>query len=108
MESMARAMGVTLAGGAETARQKLKFVPYGLFNLDFSPPFNQHQHRPSSNTLSRELTSPRGGKPQVRQRVSGVTDRGHRCEPPPPGKENVKSGPLPNLHFGINSSFGFQ
>jgi len=32
--------------------------------------------------------------------ISGMTDGGKGCEPLPPGKLNVQSGPLPSLSFG--------
>ena len=40
--------------------------------------------------------------------ISGITDWWQGCEPPPPAKLNVKTGPLPNLYFGIHYSFGFS
>jgi len=41
--------------------------------------------------------------------ISGITDWWQVCEPPPPpGKLNVKTGPLPSLYLGICYSFGFS
>jgi len=40
--------------------------------------------------------------------ISGITEGGQGCEPPLPGKLNVKPGPPPNLFFGIYYSFRFQ
>jgi len=40
--------------------------------------------------------------------ISGITDGWKGCEPLPPAKLTVKTGPLPSLYFGIYYSFGFS
>jgi len=40
--------------------------------------------------------------------ISGIADEWQGREPPPPAKLNVKTRPLPSLHFGISNSFGFS
>jgi len=40
--------------------------------------------------------------------ISGITDGWQGCEPPAPAKLNVKTGPLPNLYFGICYSSTFS
>jgi len=40
--------------------------------------------------------------------ISGITDGWQGCEPSPPTKLNVKTGPLPSLFFDIYCSFGFS
>jgi len=38
--------------------------------------------------------------------ISGIPDGWQGCKPP--AKLNIKTGPLPNLYFGIYYSFGFS